>query len=38
MGVIRYKPKKKNIIKLKQFLNKEQDAKRNISQKQLGKR
>ena len=34
MGVIRYKPKNKNIIKLKRYL----DAKRNISQKQLGRK
>ncbi len=29
-----YKPKSKNIVKLKKYIN----AKRNISQKQLGKR
>ena len=33
MGVVRYKPKQENILKLKKYIN----AKRNISQKRVGK-
>ena len=36
-AVSKYKPKQDNEKKLLYYLNKEQDAKRNISQKQLGK-
>ena len=36
-AVSKYKPKKDNELKLKCYLNKEQDAKRNISQKRVGK-
>lgn len=37
-AVSKYKPKKDNEIKLKYYLNKGRNAKRNISQKPLGKR